>query len=68
MLTWREQSAGFIRTDGGRFDILRAAHTLGWVVYDWDRGKRHEAGSLDEALAWCEAREAGEAAKLKGAA
>lgn len=55
-LEWVRVSDTFHRSADGRFDLFFVADRGGWVVYDWDAGRKVYEPALPLAKAWCQRR------------
>ena len=53
-LTWERANVDFIRSAGGRFDLMFSHVEQTWIAYDWDKGSRRPFPTLAEAQLWCQ--------------
>lgn len=53
-LTWERVSVDFIRSAGGRFDLIFSHWSQLWVSLDCDLGKVQRFPTLGEAQLWCQ--------------
>lgn len=55
---WVRASAGFWRSECGRFDVMHVSNVIEpfWVAYDTERPKKRAFLDLKATQAWCEQR------------
>lgn len=52
-LTWERVNVDFLRSTGGRFDLIFSHWSQQWVSLDCDQGKVWRFSTLAEAQLWC---------------